>query len=159
MLAIDPSSAFEYRLGDGPGGCVFLLKHISVRQKRAILRFLADWDAARDGPAPVSGQTMDELMDRHDRLLSETIAGWRGMENTSGQPITLADRRTIAPGQEVPYSPADLDQLVTSREAWDLLWAVLSGASLSETDAKKSSSQSPTAAERSAQDAPASGTA
>jgi len=140
-LALDPEATFDFWLEsdkDKPAERrpTFIFKHLSLRQTRAAAGPIDAVSTTAD-----TGGTIAALCDG----VRAGLVGWRGM--------------TGRDGNDIPYDPARLDEIITAREAWELWFGAATGRSPNEADLKNSESPSHSSSANSAKGAGQAGTA
>ncbi len=124
MIAMDPNQRHEFSLAiDKP------------KPAESRPTFIGRYSTARDMVK------VDTLLDKIDDGISTDEALAIAVEAIS---VMLVDWRNVtdATGRAIAFKPADLPDLVTRSEIWELIYALISGARLSEADKKNSASQS-----------------
>ena len=140
-IALEAGETFKYVLrGDRekPGASearpAFIFEYVTARRARAIARPL---DALEKAGKTGTSEAYDALF----KALGANLVGWENMRGRDGK--------------EIPFSPSELDDIVTLPEAWELYYAAHAGQQLDASEKNASASPSAISSETSAPDAPA----
>lgn len=134
-IATDPQQTFNIVLEfdeDKPAETrpTFICRYLTARQWKQIARLQDEIDEASRGDV-----ALDKILD----ALTMSVAGWRNMTDTDGR--------------EIPFDLSGLDALLTMGEVMELFQKILTGQKPTETDEKKSVSQSHISSDESAKPA------
>lgn len=123
-LVCEPNATFDYVLEcdrDKPleSRPTFVFRYLNCRKWRELAAISDSLGSGKSGP---------EVMDICLKVITEIITDWRNI--------------TDANGQELPYNPDNLADILTMSEVQEMMLAGITQQSVSDEDKKKSESQS-----------------
>lgn len=144
-LTLDPDATFDFVLESDQREDVprenwptFVFRHLPIRDMRVMETLAETIGKDASGGARTGAETLDALC----ALVTERLVGWRNMVRRSADPARE--------DQIIPYSPDELDSLVTMPEAWLLYHGILNGGMPTVDDIKKFVSPSSSSTDSSA---------